>query len=125
MIFKYNSAYVKSNASLGCSNITDRFSKNNSNIAELKYSIGLLSQAEVALMTSNYAVTGQNWWTNSPNVFEKNAAITRYVNTSGGNSSYNVRFALGIRPAIVLKPSVAITGGDGTYNTPYIIDTSS
>ena len=123
--FKYINAYNKSNASLVCSNITDRFSKNNTNIAELKYPIGLLSQSEVALMTSNYAVTGYNWWTLSPIVFEKNAAIIRYVNVSGGNSSYNVRFALGIRPAIVLKPSVAITGGDGTYNTPYIIDTSS
>ncbi len=122
--FKYYNSPSKANATLGCSNVTDRYAVTNSK-AELTYPIGLLTEAESAMMYSGYARTDQNWWLDSTGHFGASAANGRYVSTSGSSSRNNVQTSRGLRPAIVLKPGVEISSGDGTYNTPYVIDTSA
>jgi hypothetical protein len=122
--FKYYSSPSKTAATLGCSNVTDRFSKTNTK-AELTYPVGFLSEAERAMMYSGFARTGQSWWLGSPNFFSNDGAYGCFVNSSGGYNYDRVYYAKGLRPVIVLKPGITITGGNGTYNTPYIIDINS
>ena len=121
--FKYYSSPSKTAAALVCSNVTDRFSKTNAK-AELTYPVGLLSEAERAMMYSGFARTGQTWWLGSPYSFGSYYARGRHVDSSGGNGATDVYSAYGLRPAIVLAPGITISSGDGTYNSPYIVDTS-
>ena len=121
--FKYYDSQSKTNASLTCTNVTDRFSKTNDK-ALLTYPVGLLSEAERAMMYLGYARTGQNWWLGSPSAFNNYHAFGRNVYTSGSYSNYYVNASYGVRPAIVLKPGVEIEG-QGTYDEPYVVKTTS
>ena len=121
LLFTYNDSPSKTTASLSCSNGTDRFSKSNS-IAKLEYSIGLLTEAEQALMGSGYIRTGKSWWLASPMQLSNYSGQVRYVHVPGDGVYYYVSSSEGIRPAIVLKPGVEVLEGNGTYNNPYIID---
>ena len=107
---------------LGCSNVTDRFSVNN-NKAKLSYPIGLLSTNERNMMFDGFARTGQSWWLGTANYFYNDYVRGHVVYTSGSRSQLIGSYVSGVRPAIVLKPGVEISSGDGTYNTPYVIDT--
>lgn len=111
----------KTNASLSCPNVTDRFSKNN-NIAKLKYPIGLISLPELRLMETNYAKNGQQYYVGTPYYLASHNLHLNYMSTSSvsTNSSSASR---GVRPVITLKPGLEVTG-KGTYNSPYIVDTS-
>ena len=115
----------KTTATLSCTNVTDRFSKNNTK-AKLSYPIGLLSESERAMMFKGFAKTSRYWWLGSPRGFSEHAAIVSFVSTTGEfiHNDLDVHNYSGVRPAIVLKPGVLIDGGDGTYNSPYIIDTT-
>ena len=78
------------------------------------------------MMYSGFARTGQGWWLGSPSSFNKYGAYARHVgDTSGTTNAVNVYKSVGLRPTIVLKPGVEISGGDGTYNNPYVVDTTS
>ena len=77
------------------------------------------------MMYSGYARTGQIWWLGSPYRFDDDFANVRYVGPSGSYRTYSVRNSYGLRPAVVLKPGVEISEGNGTYNSPYIVDTSN
>ena len=122
--FKYYSLPSKTNATLSCTNLTDRFSKTNEK-ALLTYPVGLLSEAERAMMFSGFARTGQYWWLGSPYYFGSGVASGRYVHSSGPSSDYAMTYSIGVRPAIVLKPGVEISDGDGTYEEPYVVNTTS
>lgn len=113
---------TKANASLACPNLTDRFSSS-STIAKLKYPIGLLSEAERALMQPNYAKTGVSYRIGTAYGFD-NKSVSYIVNTSGQSiGSYGINEAYAIRPVITLKGDVEVTG-KGTYNNPYVVNTS-
>jgi hypothetical protein len=78
-------------------------------------------------MFSGYARTGQIWRLLSPSDFKYVSVGARYV-VATGNAVTNggeVIEVWGVRPAIVLKPGIEIASGDGTYNSPYVIDTTS
>ena len=119
--FKNYTIPAQSSAKLGCTNISDRFSKNNTNEAALDYSIGLLTTPENVLMQDYYSTTGQAYWLMSP----RSLTTMNSVTTAGVSSNTSATSASGIRPVIVLKPGITITGGNGTYNTPYIVDINS
>lgn len=121
--FKYYSTASINNASLACNNITDRFSVSN-NKAKLTYPIGLLTEPERALMNTNYIKTGSAYLLLSPYQFSINSGTQRSVATSGGTTSTSVNNYTGIRPVIVLKSDVSLKSGNGTYDKPYIIDTT-
>lgn len=123
--FKYKTVPSKSNASLSCSNITDRLSKNNLK-ATLKYPIALISSPEAVLMSNNYVKTSQQYFLLTPTYqYGKNISVASIVATTGAVSDISLNRTSGIRPAITIKPDVTITGGNGTYDTPYIIDTNN
>ena len=119
--FKYNSTPTKANATLTCANQTDRFSKTNDK-ALLTYPVGLLSEAERAMMYQGFARTGQNWWLGSPVSFYSGIVYGRYVNTSGSTIDAGVKHSRDVRPAVVLAPGVEIEGL-GTYEEPYVVKT--
>ncbi len=64
---------------------------------------------------SSYLWIQAPWWTLSP---ENNKLLT-YIYSNGSIGSYEPQKAFGLRPSIVLKPSVRIAGGDGTIENPY------
>ena len=118
--FTYYDKPLTNDAKLTCTNITDRFSVNN-NYAKLKYPIGLLTEAERALMQQNYAKSGKIYRLGTPYAFNPFFGIMRVINAVGqSSSSYNLNSSYGIRPVITLKPDVRVSG-EGTYDNPYIV----
>ena len=112
------------------------------------YKIGLLTLDEVIYaggsvlrpngkyyLMENASATGstlmEGWWTMTPAGFfslgDTARAIMFYVNDNGtGLISYTYAdYPLGIRPAISLKPTVKISGGNGTASSPYVISSAS
>ena len=108
--------------SLSCTNLTDRFNTNN-NIAKLKYPVGLLNNTEQVMMNRYYTHTGQRYWLMSPGIMHIYAASGSYVTNNSGEKNIDWTSKLsGVRPVIVLKPEIEVLEGNGTYNTPYILD---
>ena len=107
---------------LKCNNETDQFTTTN-NKAKLDYPVGLLTQPERNLGGSAVFKTGSTYWPASPSTFIYSYASVRLVTASGGASYYRVNYSLGARPAVSLAADTNITSGDGSVETPYIIDT--
>ena len=115
--------YSISNQSLVCANETDRFSVNNPK-AQLKYPIGLLSVPELILAgygDSNY-FNNELWaWLASPVYFSSNVAYVRGVIPSGWNF-YGVNYSRGVRPSVSIKPGTSFFSGNGSYTSPFVIE---
>ncbi len=105
---------------LACSNAGDIYTTKVGLITmdEVKYAGGSSSENK-----NYYLYTGQNYWTMSPNQWY--SATTRasmfLVNTSGRLNDSLVDNTWGIRPVINLTTSAIVTGGNGTYQTPYLV----
>ena len=92
----------------------------------LTYPVGLLTADEIRLAGGifnndhngyiNYLYTGQELWAMSPNMFSFEASGFHYRGTDWLNSSY------GVRPAVSLAPNTRAIAGDGTVESPYVID---
>ena len=108
------------NANLNCANETDRFSVTNPK-AKLTYPIGLLTEPERNLMTTDFANTGQYYWTSSPKGFSNVNALVRYVHNTGASTFNNANNSYGVRPVISIKPDAELSSGTGTYTNPYVI----
>ena len=115
--------YDENIKNLACANKTDRFSVNNAK-AHLKYPIGLLTAPELWLAnygSSHYFNSGQYVWLGSPGVYGGYSSSFWGVSSSGwtGDSVSKTR---GVRPSISLKTGTAISSGDGTYTSPFVIE---
>ncbi len=119
--FKYYNYPNKNNASLSCTNITDRFSKTNPK-AKLTYPVGLLSVPEWAMMYRGFAATGKAWVLGAPDFISTTDVHMTGVTSTGTMDNTLIDSSNGVRPTIVLKPGVEVLEGNGTYNNPYIID---
>ena len=92
--------------------------------------VGLLRLGELmAAQFERYAVKGgsastgltTNYWILTP----FSTSIVRIVSyTSHANTNYSATYAFGVRPAMNLKSSVVIRGGDGTKNNPFTLKLS-
>ena len=111
-----------SNNDLSCTNITDKFSISNTK-AKLTYPVGLLIRTEEDLLGNNYVLrkTGKSYWFNTPNYYAGTVAYGYTINTSGSYYYYTVDGNKAVRPAISLKPGTMYTNGDGSKNSPYIV----
>ena len=119
------------NNDLSCTNVTDQFAVSN-NKAKLTYPVSLATHEELYTLTNNndatyYDVltnTGDYWWGISPNSFYNDHADVRYVSFDGiVHSIHNrVEVAYGVRLVVSLKNSVKITSGDGSEESPWIIE---
>ena len=126
-----------------------RFTVSNNNYGgngKLTYKIGLLTADEIAFAGGAYEVdnstyylylSGQYWMTMTPSNYFSNIAVLFGVTTSGklggalndenniGRSYYTYYSAYPankVRPAISLKSTVSITGGNGTQSNPFVVD---
>ena len=110
---------------LSCTSVTDKFSISN-NKAKLTYKVGLMTSSEMNLLNnSNARKSGQNYWLATPRYFSGERAGSYTIDTNGNFYSYAVSTSQGLRPAISLIPGIKYLSGDGSMETPYVIDTSS
>ncbi|CCY88214.1 unknown [Mycoplasma sp. CAG:956] len=75
----------------------------------------------------SWAYSTQHYWTMSPSGFaEANNIAFEWYQSSAGNltNGWYVAGLYGARPVINLKSDVKISGGIGTSNDPFIIDTN-
>ena len=128
----YNRAYSTYSPSLTCTNKNDSFtvSETATGNGKLTYPVGLLTSDEVMLAggksgTANstyYLYTNSTFWLGSPHSFDYRYANEFNVRSTGNLGSDDVNTTIGARPAVSLKPGTVISSGDGTSNTPYIIN---
>lgn len=117
-----------------CPNKSDRFTVSDTDTGngKLKYSVGLLTTDEYALvnsvLTSNsYLTSGESYWLMTPyavggigyNAAEFNAEPEGYIQATATFEP------LGVRPSIVLKAGTTSISGDGTATNPYVITRTS
>ncbi len=133
--YTYFEAYDRANKthqpSLGCVNVDDKFTvdtKNGNGL--LTYPVALLTTDEIMLAggldstanSSYYLYTKQVWWSLSPSYFYNSTVLGYRVYSGGHLMSDNVFNAYGVRPALSLAPGTKITSGDGTMNSPFVIE---
>ena len=139
MLFSaYNRVVNLKKPSLSCARNIDKFTVNSSNgNGALDYPVGLLTADEMMLAGGNintvnsnfYLYTGKNYYGMSPNDFSDENAYEFGI-TLDGRVHYEGSFgkltnSYGVRPAISLKASISVGGGDGTSSNPYTIDAIS
>ena len=128
-----NRLYVNKTPSLECKSENDRFtvSEENGNGA-LTYPIALLTADEIAYAGavylqdngSYYLYDNAYWWSLSPSNFHSSNtnANAWYVNSTGYLYASWVTTSRGVRPAVSLKMGTKIIDGDGTVQSPYVIE---
>ena len=131
----YFGAYLRNVSSIGpsltCTEKLDSFTVSSSKgNGSLIYPVGLLTADEYTLAGSgnkgysktSYLHTGQNQWSLSPAFFSNVNARGFSLYSSGALSNDYVNPARGVRPSVSLKLGTLISGGDGSVNSPYIIE---
>ena len=117
--------YTSTNVSLSCNKDTDKFSIMNDQ-AHLKYSIGLQTAPEVVL-TKNKAAnkSGLVYYLMTPSMYLGNGVSVFAVYTDGSLYTLPPANQYGIKPSISLAFNLKYINGDGSTNSPYVIDTNS
>ena len=116
-------------ASYDCFNINDRFSVNNGN-KSLNYSIGLLTTDELYYAgfkknsdnKDNFLYINSSYWTMSPAYYNASGAYVYKVNENGRIGEDIVTKEYGMRPVITIKGNTKVSSGDGSLETPYLIN---
>ena len=96
---------------------------------DLDYPIGLITMDESLLAgksTINYLSFGQSasgefFWSMSPGTFVGGVCKHMVIRTNTLGIIFSVTHSYGVRPSISLKNSATISGGNGSYATPYLI----
>ncbi len=126
----YDRVYTTYSPSLECVNDADKFTVGETNgNGLLTYPVALLTSDEIMLAgggtgnSSYYLYTNQTWWALSPSGFVNSSAHGLRINSRGGvlGNSFVYR-SYGVRPALVLKPGTGITSGDGSQNSPFVVE---
>jgi hypothetical protein len=118
-------------ATYNCINQNDRFTVSSSiGNGKLTYPIGLITGDEVAFAGGSrvtnqkyYLRTGGFYTTMSPSYFRSDLGSgILYVGTNGDLYGSTTTYSSAILPVISLVKNVEVSSGNGTYNTPYIIN---
>jgi len=117
--------------SLACTRDMDKFTVDSENgNGDLDYPIGLLTADEINLAGHPYQslqttyltlASGAYRWSLSPFNFLNGFAFSFYVNAGNLFNNY-VGDSRGARPSVSLSKSATISGGNGEFATPYIIE---
>ncbi len=127
--------------SLDCSGDYDRFSVSNS-LAQLNYKVGIVTAPEFKIM-GEFSEIGnemQNTWTMTSYGFiygSSNALNYAIPLSATGSGSFPATYSNpqdprssaiynenAVRPVISLKPGTEFISGNGTLNSPYVVDTN-
>jgi hypothetical protein len=135
--YLYYSAYGRNTQtytpSVECPNKNDAFtvSDTTNGNGALTYPIALLTADELTMAGSGdsgysnkaYLYTNQYWWSLSPYFFDSNVAM-EFSLGSGGGSLYgnNVGGSDGVRPAVSLIPGTSFASGDGSSDSPFVVE---
>ena len=131
IVFGVMSSFVLSQPSFSCTRDIDKFTVNESNgNGDLDYPVGLLTADEVVFAgggntgnNSYYLYTGSAWWVNTPYMFLVNSSDGLGIDATGSVIGNNVgSIDIGIRPSISLRSNIVVSSGDGSVNSPYIIN---
>ena len=108
---------------LACPNATDQFAVGNIS-ARLTYPVGLINNEEWYNIGANsLKKTGVEYWSLSPYYFNNYNASVRIIDTDGSlYIDFYVDNFFGMRPAVSLKNGTRITEGDGSEESPFIIE---
>ena len=130
----YNRLNDNKSPSFKCSDKNnDLFTASGSNKGnkKLTYPVGLITADEVAYAggiayknnQSYYLYTGQNYWTMSPSYFYSTGLAWVFLVYSSGylDTTDTVNGANGVRPVLNLKADTAISGGNGSSDTPFVV----
>ena len=126
-------------AQFTCPNVErDLYTDHSSSIGNkaLTYPVGLITSDELifAGMRNEYTnklswiYSSVNFWTMSPSIFNTSYAMSRiFYQISTGRVHIHgwPTSLLSVRPIINLKKDVKISGGIGTSNNPYVVDTNN
>ena len=137
-IFGAYARYVKNVAQFTCPEPSrDLYTTADSSIGNkaLTYPVGLITYDELVfagmdqrhINKLSWAYSTQYYWTMSPSYFDASdgAANEWYLSSAGCLYPWTwVTGSYGARPVINLKSDVKISGGIGTSNDPFIIDTN-
>ena len=116
---------------LKCQNTKDKFTVNTSNgNGALTYPIGLITADEIAYAGGVDGIANSSFyfkdeqWVLSPSIHvgtSNSSAMTNVV-SPGYMGNRSVTNSSGVRPSISLKPGAAISSGNGTATSPYIVN---
>ncbi len=140
--YTYFGAYgraEKNMAQFTCQNIErDLYTTADSSIGNkiLKYPVGLLTFDELVfagmdnkhINKLSWAYSTQSYWTMSPSYFDASSggALEWLEHSAGSLYLWTwIADSYGARPVINLKSDVKITGGTGTANDPFVVDTNN
>ena len=137
--FKAYEKYINNLAVFTCPNLVrDLYTTASSNIGNkaLTYPIGLITYDELVFAGMNqkqlnkltYIYSSQHYWTMSPAVFNNTNQTVSVLHQEPNGSMeawWPVASKYGTRPVINLKADVKISGGIGTANDPYVVDTNN
>ena len=127
----YNRVYSTHSPSLTCSRNIDKFTTSTSNgNGKLDYPVGLLTADEIMLAggkggasnNSYYLYTENAYWVGSPYDFIFETMNEFYVRSDGKLVGYDAKTIYGVRPCISLASGTEISSGNGTVNSPYVVD---
>ena len=130
----YNRVRTIYSPSLICSRDIDKFTTSSSNgNGSLTYPVGLLTVDEIMLAgggfgaanDSYYLYTGNGMWFGSPHVSDYIGA-GEFAGGADGCIGYtgvnNTAWEIGVRPSVSLAPETEMSSGNGTIDSPYIIE---
>ncbi len=126
--YMFTNRYLNNN--LNCPKETDKFSVSNPK-AKLEYPIALMTASEANLLNNKLLRSdGFYYWLMTPSDFINRYTFIKEIQATGSISSdytasvdYNGRYYCGnVRPVISLKSNSKYLSGDGSKDSPYIID---
>ena len=95
---------------------------------KIKLVVGLVSLIAVLGIGFSYAYSSINYWTMTPSdcFAQQTSSHIIFFSTVGYLNPWNyAELILDVRPVINIKSDVKISGGIGTSNDPFIIDTNN
>ncbi len=114
---------------LTCSRLEDRFTTSTTNgNGELKYPVGLITEVEATLAggvfskdnSDYYLYNGERFYFMTPHNYYNGQISFRMI--SGHGSIGNANGALYVRPVVSLKKGITFTSGNGTSDSPYVVN---
>ena len=115
-----NGKGVTRNATLKCNGETDTSKIGALTADEVVFAGGKAGSSNINYYLHN---SSYNWWTLSRSYFDGTSDRAFSVDSHGalGGDGYVFNFGSNVRPAVSLKSSTQITGGNGTVSNPYTI----
>ena len=132
---KYSDSYTSGSATMTTySKYTPDFkcSSDGNGKGQVNASVGLLTYDEVVYAGGYYNQNNNNyylnnsvnnhWWTMSPAGFSGSASYVWRVNTLGYINGNFVDYAGAVRPVLNLTADTQISDGDGSINSPFVVE---